>query len=260
VFHPGVPQFAAQHFPKALERTNTTPPTMWGAFYGPLLVAAGAVAGHRGARLTGACLSAGYTAAMADIGSRGVVPGANDNLSAVAALLSLAHSLADEPVPGVRVMLVFVGSEESFMEGMQAFGRRHFPSLPKESTTVIVLDTVGSPHLSLLEGEGMLYIRDYSERLKALIRGCADELGIWLYPNLRFRNATDALIALNAGYEVAMLGSVTDQKAPANYHWPTDTAENVDYERVEDAARLSRAALERISAPFAASAIPQATR
>ena len=260
VFHPAVPRYVAEHFPEQLEKTDTTPPTMWGAFYGPLLTAAGAIAGHRGAQLAGATISAGYTAAMIDIGSRDVVPGANDNLTAVAALLSLAHSLVDEPLPGIRVMLAFVGSEESFMEGMQAFARRHFPSLPTESTTVIVLDTVGSPHLSLLEGEGMLGITDYSERVKGLVRGCADELGIWLYPNLRFRNATDALIALKHGYEVCMLGSVTKEKAPANYHWPTDTAENVDYSSVEDAARLCRAALERISVPFAASATPPAKR
>jgi Zn-dependent M28 family amino/carboxypeptidase len=199
---------------------------------------------------------------MADIASRDVVPAANDNLSGVAALLSLAHSLVDEPVEGVRVMLLFPGSEESFMEGMQAFARRHFGALPPESTTVIVLDTVGSPHLAVLEGEGMLYVRDYPEETKRLIKSCADELGIWLYPNLRFRNATDALVALNAGYQVAMLGSVTDQKAPANYHWPSDTAENVDYGTVEDAAKLCRTTLEKLaaSAPYVSSATPPATR
>ena len=247
VFHPGVPQFIGRKFPKQLEKTNTTPPTMWGAFYGPLLTAAGAVTGHRGAQLAGASVSAGYAAAMTDIGARAVVPGANDNLSAVAALLSLAHSLSAEPLPGLRVMFAFVGSEESFMEGMQAFAKRHFPSLPKESTTVLVLDTVGSPHLSVLEGEGMLYVRDYPERPKQLLKDAAEELDVWLYPNLRFRNATDALIALNYGYQVAMLGSVTDQKAPANYHWPTDTAENVNYTTVANAAAICRTALTRIS-------------
>ena len=144
-------------------------------------------------------------------------------------------------------MLAFVGSEESFMEGMQAFARRHFDSLPTESTTVFVLDTVGSPHLSVLEGEGMLYVRDYPERPKRLLKDAAQELGIWLYPNLRFRNATDALIAMNNGYEVAMLGSVTDEKAPANYHWPTDTAENVNYTSVANAAAICRTVLTRIA-------------
>ena len=79
-----------------------------------------------GCAATGIGLSAGYVAAMADIGVRGVVPGANDNLSGVAVLLSLARSLREEPPPGTRVILLSAGSEESFMEGMQAFARRHF--------------------------------------------------------------------------------------------------------------------------------------
>ena len=35
-----------------------------------------------------------------------------------------------------------------------------------------------------------------------------------------------------------MIGSITKYKAPANYHWPTDTAENVNYETVVEAALL----------------------
>ena len=47
-------------------------------------------------------------------------------------------------------------------------------------------------------------------------------------PNLRLRNGTDGLEPLAAGYPTATLCSVTDLKQPANYHWPTDVAENVD--------------------------------
>jgi hypothetical protein len=35
-----------------------------------------------------------------------------------------------------------------------------------------------------------------------------------------------------------MLGSISRYKAPSNYHWPTDTAENVDYSSVVDATLL----------------------
>ena len=40
-----------------------------------------------------------------------------------------------------------------------------------------------------------------------------------------YARATDGLIALRAGYPSACLGSVTEYKAPANYHWRTDTPE-----------------------------------
>ena len=66
-------------------------------------------------------------------GSRAVVPGANDNLSAVGALVGLAAALRDRPVEGARVLLVSTGSEESFSEGMQGFGERHFDDLDPDA-------------------------------------------------------------------------------------------------------------------------------
>ena len=72
------------------------------------------------------------------------------------AIVALAHALRERPVRGVRVLLVSTGSEESFMEGMQAFGRRHFPGLPRETTDFVCLECVGSPFLCVVEGEGML--------------------------------------------------------------------------------------------------------
>jgi hypothetical protein len=238
VFHPELPRAIGRRFPEALERTNTTPGTMWGGFWGPVLVAAGSLLGLRWLRRLGATVSAGYTVAMVDIGVRGVVPGANDNLSGVGVLLSLAHAIADGDGPPIRVLLVSTGSEESFMEGMRGFADRHFPSLPTDTTHFLCVDTVGSPTLLLLEGEGMLGMREYPKDVLGLLKRAAAELGIDYVPNLRFRNATDGLIALKAGYPSAMIGSVDEYKAPTNYHWPTDTAENVDYSTVAEAGRL----------------------
>ena len=133
------------------------------------------------------------------------------------------------------------------MEGMEAFARRHFDSLSRERTHVICLDTVGSPHLVLLEGEGMLGVRDYPREFLSLVRECADELGVFLWPNLRFRNGTDGLTALRFGFATAMIGSVDRYRFPTNYHWPTDTPENVHYRSVADAARVCRAVIERLA-------------
>ena len=248
VFHPALPRAFARTFPALWARQETTPGTMWGSVAGPLLMAAGALLGLRRLRAVGTVMSAGYVAAMVDIGLRRVVPGANDNLTGVAVLLSLARSLRDDPLPGgTRVILLSTGSEESFMEGMQAFGRRHFADLPVDGTTVICIDTVGSPHLLALEGEGMIWMNEFSKDLIAHLNAAAAELGIYLFPNLRLRNATDGLIALRAGYPTAALCSVDDNKVPTNYHWPTDVPENVDYGTVADCARLCRSVLERLA-------------
>ena len=246
VFDGAPPRALLKRFPALAEKANTTPPTMWGAVGGPALVALGALLGLRRVRRTGVVLCAGYAAAMADIGARQVVPGANDNLSGVAVLLSLARSLRDEPVPGVRVILLSAGSEESFMEGMQAFARRHFGDLPRERTTFLCVDTVGSPHLLALEGEGMVWMNDYPTDLLARVHEAAEQEGVDLLPGLRFRNATDGLIPLRAGYPTATLASCDRFKLPSNYHWPTDTADRVDYSTVEDCARLCRRLLTAI--------------
>lgn len=132
------------------------------------------------------------------------------------------------------------------MEGMRAFARRHFSSLPRESTYMVCVDTVGSPHLLLLEGEGMLTMNEYPKDFLGLIKACARDLGIYIYPNLRFRNATDGLIPLRRRYRAAMIGSVDKYKTPTNYHWPTDVPERVDYGSVADAARLCQEVARRL--------------
>ena len=183
---------------------------------------------------------------MAEIGLRDVVPGANDNGSAVVSLLALAERLVAEPPENLRVILLSAGSEESFSEGIKGFGERHFPHLPKESSFFLCLESTGSPHLLVLRGEGFLKMREYPPRALALIDGLADELDIPLYPNLRTRSGTDGLESSAAGYETAVIASCTELKQPANYHWWHDLAENVDFDTVADGIRLSAAAIRRL--------------
>jgi hypothetical protein len=163
LFAPHVPEFFARTFPGLIERADTTPPVMFPVVGGPLLVALSGLLGSRRLRRAGGVLALGTAATMVEIGSRSTVPGANDNLTGVATLLGVARALREEPVEDLRVLLVSTGSEESFMEGMQAFAARHFPALPVDRTHVICVDTVGSPTLMQLEGEGMLVIRDYPD-------------------------------------------------------------------------------------------------
>lgn len=245
VFHPAVPPLADRL--GLIERTDTSPPLMAPIVGGPLLTALGALTGHRRLAKLGLLLGLGSAAAMAEIGSRKVVPGANDNGTAVVSLLALARRLVEDPPAGIRVILLSTGSEESFSEGMKAFGERHFPHLPKDSTFFLCLESIGSPHLLVLRGEGFLKMHEYPPRSLAFMDGLAEELGIWLFPNLRLHNGTDGLEALAAGYEGAVLAGCTDLKQPANYHWPNDLAENVDFSTVADGVRLSEAAIRRLA-------------
>jgi hypothetical protein len=245
VFHPAIPKIADRL--GLIEGLETSPPLMAPVIGGPLLAALGALTKVRGLTKAGTALSLVVTAALAEIGSRKVVPGANDNGTAVVSLLALARRLAEAPVPGTRVILLSAGAEESFSEGMKAFGERHFAALPRDSTFFLCLESTGSPHLLVLRGEGFLKMYDYPAPALELLDSTAEELGIPLWPNLRLRNGTDGMEALAASYEGAVIASCDRLKQPANYHWPNDLAENVDFGTVADGIRLAEASIRRFA-------------
>jgi hypothetical protein len=245
VFNPAIPNAIERIAPRFFEVTNTSPPLVWPAVIGPARAAAGATTGHEGLSRAGAVLSAGFAVGMANIGASAVVPGANDNGTGVVALIALARALAQRPTESVRVLLVST-AEEGLCEGMRAFANRHFDELALSETFFLVVDTIGSPHLLVLRGEGMLGVTEYPARSLQLLDSLADELGIWLFPNLRLRNATDGVYPLAAGYQCVSLCSCTRIKQPANYHWRTDVPENVDYATLADGIRLVEAVVRRL--------------
>jgi hypothetical protein len=245
VFHPALPRIAMKLLPALHEKAKQSVPIIFGVFLGPLLLALWGLLGGRLLRRAGAFLSLAATAAMADIGTRRVVPGANDNLSSVGVLVALAHELSERPPRGVRVILLSTGAEESFMEGMQAFARRHFVGLPRESTEFVCLECVGSPVLCLVEGEGMLRMRLYPEEAREALAAAAADAGVELRRGLRTVAASDGLIPLRAGYRASLLGGIDETKFPANYHWPSDVPDNLNWSSVEQALRVCDAYVRR---------------
>ena len=235
VFHPALPRAGMRLLPEQHAKANQSIPIIYGTILGPLLVALWGVLGRRSLRAGGLFFSLGAAATMANIGASRVVPGANDNLSSVAVLVALAHELAESPADGIRMILLSTGSEESFMEGMQAFGRRHFDRLDRASTEFVCLECVGSPHLCVVEAEGMLRMRPYTESSREALARAGATAGVELTRGLRTVAATDALIALRAGYPTCTLGGIDETKFPANYHWESDTPDNLDWDSVERA-------------------------
>jgi acetylornithine deacetylase/succinyl-diaminopimelate desuccinylase-like protein len=243
VFHPALPRVGMKLAPKLHERAEQSIPIIYGTFLGPLLLALWGLTGARLLRRVGLFFSFGAAAAMANIGASRVVPGANDNLSAAGAIVALAHELAEHPPEGVRVILLSTGSEEGFMEGMQAFGRRHFGRLDRATTEFVCVECVGSPDLCIVEAEGMLRMRYYTDASRDALERAGAEAGVALTRGLRTVAATDALIALRAGYPTCTLGGVDKTKFPSNYHWPTDVPDNVDWDSVEGAVEVCLAYL-----------------
>jgi Peptidase family M28 len=244
-FNPAITRTVGEKAPWVFEQNDTSPPLMWPTVGAPALVAAGAALGSRRLIDLGTTLSAVTAAFMAHIGSGQVVPGANDNGSGCIAQLALARALADRPPEDTRILFLST-SEEALCEGMGLFMERHAAELPVDRTFFLCLDTVGSPHLLVLRGEGMLKLREYPPEALELLDSTAEELGIELFPNLRLRNATDGIFPLAAGYRCVSVASCNQWKNPSNYHWKTDTPENVDYGTIVDAVRLSEAVIRKL--------------
>ncbi|HEX3432575.1 MAG TPA: M28 family peptidase [Solirubrobacteraceae bacterium] len=225
--------------PQVLERFKTPLPQWWIGLGGCLATIVSALSGRRGFARAGAAVGLLGTAAVADIWRNETVQGANDNLSGVAALVALAQMLRDDPVPGLRVLLVSCGAEETLQDGVRAYVARHRGELDPARTAFLNLDTVGSPHLVLLEAEGPVKMEEYTGPwLRDLVAERAERLGIALQRGFRARASTDSVIPSRAGYATAALVSMTDWRSPANYHLPSDVPANLDYASVADAARL----------------------
>src|SRR5262249_36766811 len=156
-------------------------------------------------------------AAMVDIGRRPAVPGANDNLSGVAAIVALAEALQRRPVTGLRGLLVSAGAEEALQPGLTGFAPGPFDLLPARSAWFLNLDTVGSGRLVLLEGEGPVRMHDYGAAFKDLVERCAVETGVPVLRGLRSRNSTDGAVPHRYGYPTATVVSVDDRKLLPHY-------------------------------------------
>jgi hypothetical protein len=123
-------------------------------------------------------------------------------------------------------------------------------------TTFINFDTVGGDvplTYVLREGTGGL-TRPASPRLVALMEGIAarrPELGL-VPARITAGFSTDATAALAHGCEAITL--LAKGKTIPNYHWPTDTAERVDYGTVAEAYRLCERLARRGVGPWASSA------
>jgi len=273
IFNPAPTRWIADTFPDWYAKQETSPPLMRLVVAGPALAGLGALLGRRGIRRLGGWMALASLVAVADIAARSVVPGANDNLAAVAVLVELARLLGEAPPEGVRVLLLSTGSEESFMEGMRGFVAHHAPGaqaggcpasdragrhrqpdaehrtvlLARDRTRFVVLECVGGPEPIVLEGEGMLRMHDYTPAVREWLADCGARAGHRLRRGLRSGFATDALISLKAGYPTAVLAAIDEYKMAPNYHSQRDVAANVDFGTVAAVAEVCLEAVRSLS-------------
>jgi Peptidase family M28 len=242
IFDQSLQRWIHERFPHLLERFKTQPPQWWIGVAAPLGALYTALAGRRGAAMAGLLVGCIGVALAADVWRSPTVPGANDNLSGVAVLVALAELLREEGPAGLRVLLVSCGAEETLQDGIRAFVARHSSELVRGRTFVLNYDTVGSPHLVMIEAEGPFWMEKYpGADFRDLIADCAQRCEIPLERGLRARSSTDSVITARAGHPTATFVSLTDWRGIANYHLPSDVPENLDHDTIAAAARLGHA-------------------
>jgi hypothetical protein len=188
-------------------------------------------------------------AALAERELRGTdVPGASDNASGAGVAMQLAAECAAAPLEHTEVDLLVTSCEESGLLGAQAYARGH--RLRAAETTFLNFDTVGGPApLTYILREGSATMsRPASERLMRMLESLAQrrpELGLVparATPGL----PTDATPMRARGWEAITLLAQGD--TIPNYHWPTDTYENVDPPTVGRALETGRELLRALDA------------
>jgi hypothetical protein len=206
--------------------------------YAPMTVLLGVAGRLRALRRAGIALCAFIVALFADIARRAPVPGANDNASGVAALLGVACDLAGSRPTSLRVLLLSAGSEETMLEGMEAFLRRHRGELDRARTIVVCLDMLGWDRLLLRESEGVLRrYRTRSEDVDLVLRA-ARAATVRIEVAAPGPAPSDGLAARWAGLPTILLSSVSGDGGYPHYHRPSDLPEKVDIETVVAARRL----------------------
>jgi peptidase M28-like protein len=91
---------------------------------------------------------------LIDIALSDIVPGAYDNASGVAAVLSAADDLTANPPDNLDVWIVLAGSEESFCEGSRAFVRSRRKEFDRATTAFVNVDSVSSGQVAYEISQG----------------------------------------------------------------------------------------------------------
>lgn len=157
------------------------------------------------------------------------VDGANDNASGAAVMLSLAEVLSQAPLENTEVWFVATGCEESDLVGMSAFMDRHEHELA--DAWFLGIDTVAGPGTTVrwVVESSILEPLRADDRLIKVAEEVAEahpefeaEPGAWRTAGL------DTDVAAVRGLRAMSLVAQTPEGTLPNWHWPTDTYDNLD--------------------------------
>lgn len=181
--------------------------------------------------------------ASVDFWNFGYTPGANDNLSGVAAATSAASHLWRHMPADSEVRLVITSAEEAGMLGAQHYWQTHRDSLKGRETYIINLDTVGCDALKFIVKSGGFTPILYDN---ALTRAAT----VLCSSNQAFQSVAagshdvgdfDTVWFARDNFQAVTLASYDRYGKMPSIHTPADTAEKINPDTVALAARFAEA-------------------
>ncbi len=164
-------------------------------------------------------------------------PGAVDNGSGSAILLSLAAFFKDHPLPHTHLKFIWCTAEEWGLYGSKGYVKAHQKEIDaaRDSSCVINVDMVGS-ELAYLDKSGFIFRKPLNEKLNTIIAQTAKEADIEARPfNSIIGGNSDHASFQKEKVEVCFFLANKDSKF---IHSPQDTIDKVKPEKLTDAVEL----------------------
>ena len=181
-------------------------------------------------------------------------PGANDDASGLAVLAELAEQLP--PLRHTEVWLVATCGHEANLAGMRAFLQAKRPAdLP--NTLLINLESVGAGSLGLSLVEGYLRASGVSRQLLQAAAIVARDEKLQVQGRPYQNENTEAYLALRSGLPAVSMVGFDRRGAVPNWHWRTDSVENLEPATMDLATRLTEGIILRLDAAVAVPAAGQ---
>ncbi len=154
-------------------------------------------------------------------------PGANDNASAVAMVLTLAETLKNQPLQHTRVWFVLTGCEEVQHYGMIDFLNRHKNAFVNPK--VLVFEMVGVAGPAWETKEGIIVPFKPDQGLVQIVENIAKahpDLGA--YPSFINGGNSEMADARRAGLPAICFFGLTPEGQAPFWHQTADTADKID--------------------------------
>ena len=150
----------------------------------------------------------------------------------------------DRELTEKEIWFVATGAEEVGTFGMQAFLAEHGPDL--RDAAIINLDNVGAGSLSYVTREGMARRYDSDRRLLSAARRAVREADLPVKGREYRGLATDATPALARGYHAMSVMAFDVNGRIPNWHWTTDTTDDVSEANIETAVEFVTALIKEL--------------